>query len=116
MKVLIVDDNSAARTTMRIALKRDHEVLEAENGVEALEQLAQKPDLILLDHNMPEKNGDEFLDTLERDPAYADYRNIPVVSIGDAPPGSLERYQEKIPKGIMPDDLKALVEKYATPQ
>jgi two-component system chemotaxis response regulator CheY len=44
-----------------------HQVIEAENGREGLEQLKIHPDvgLVLLDWNMPEMDGMQFLDTLE---------------------------------------------------
>ena len=62
-KVLIVDDSATMRKilmrSLRQAAVKLEEVLEAANGVEALEQIASNPDieLILSDINMPEMGG-----------------------------------------------------------
>jgi two-component system chemotaxis response regulator CheY len=69
VKILIADDSKAMRMivirTMRQAGLDGHDIIEAENGKEALE-LTQKnaPDLILSDWNMPEMTGIEFLKAL----------------------------------------------------
>ena len=64
MKLIVVaDDNEANRELISVILQRQgYEVLEANNGREALEfvQLRQ-PDLVLLDIHMPEMNGYEAL-------------------------------------------------------
>jgi len=60
MRVLIVDDEAAARRRLSIMLDElDVEVVgEAENGVQALELVAERrPDLLLLDISMPEVDG-----------------------------------------------------------
>lgn len=63
MKFLSVDDSSTMRKIIQLALKgAGHEVEEAENGLQALEKVkAQTFDCIILDINMPEMNGIEFL-------------------------------------------------------
>ena len=66
--VMVVDDSDADQFMSEILLKEynpDVEILQAYDGVEALEMLksAEKlPDLILLDINMPRMNGFEFLE------------------------------------------------------
>jgi two-component system chemotaxis response regulator CheY len=69
MKIVVADDSRAMRMivvrTLRQAGLGGHEVLEAENGREALELVAANaPDLILSDWNMPEMTGIEFLAAL----------------------------------------------------
>ena len=56
------------------------DVVEAGNGREGLEKLAQgaQPDVVLLDWNMPEMNGYEFLCAFRKDPAHA---NIPLMMV-----------------------------------
>jgi len=59
-RILIADDNSVARTTIRALLDwHSFQVCgEAKNGKEAIEKVMElKPDIILLDINMPELNG-----------------------------------------------------------
>jgi len=62
-KILVADDSQFMRTTLKDILTEDgHEVIEAADGKEALEQFeAEKPDLILLDIIMPEVDGMEVL-------------------------------------------------------
>ncbi len=60
MRVLIVDDEAAARHRLKIMLSElDVEVVgEAENGLEALAQVRERhPDVVLLDITMPEVDG-----------------------------------------------------------
>jgi two-component system chemotaxis response regulator CheY len=63
MKFLSVDDSATMRKIISLALKgAGHTVEEAENGKQALEALKSGvPDCIILDINMPEMNGIEFL-------------------------------------------------------
>jgi len=61
IRILVVDDNPAVRRFLRAALEREHccEICdEAGNGAQAILRFQQaKPDLILLDFQMPEMNG-----------------------------------------------------------
>jgi two-component system, chemotaxis family, chemotaxis protein CheY len=66
-KVLLVDDSQTVRLVgRRIMSKFGFEVLEAEHGQSALEQIRQHPDVhaVLLDWNMPVMNGLDFLQAL----------------------------------------------------
>lgn len=67
-RVLVVDDASLVRLYYRDALERaGFEVLEALNGLEALETLLTAPaDLLIVDVNMPQMDGLTFLRTLRR--------------------------------------------------
>src|SRR5713226_4241644 len=59
-QILIVDDNAAVRTTVRLLLDwHSFQVCgEAKDGLEAIEKVIElKPDIILLDINMPGMNG-----------------------------------------------------------
>jgi two-component system chemotaxis response regulator CheY len=63
MNFLVVDDSSTMRKIVTLALNgAGHSYREAGNGKEALEALkSAKADCVLLDINMPEMNGIEFL-------------------------------------------------------
>ncbi|MDH5677678.1 MAG: response regulator [Nitrospinota bacterium] len=67
-KVLVVDDQPIARKKIRMLLAPTNaEVLEVESATEAMSRaVAQPPDLICLDLNMPGVDGYEVLETLKR--------------------------------------------------
>jgi CheY-like chemotaxis protein len=76
--ILIVDDDEDLRILARTVLLRSgHRVLEASNGAEGLEMIAKKrPDLLMLDLNMPEVDGWEVLRRLRSSDAG---RLLPVI-------------------------------------
>ncbi|MBI1975552.1 MAG: response regulator [Candidatus Vogelbacteria bacterium] len=89
--ILIVEDDTALRSILVEKLSSSgYRTLEAGNGVEALEMLrANKPDLVLLDIIMPQKNGMEVLEEKRADPSIAD---IPVIIISNSgQPVEIER-------------------------
>jgi Response regulator containing CheY-like receiver domain and AraC-type DNA-binding domain len=60
LKILIVDDAALARTMLRKVIEECGiaEILEAQNGVEALEiYQKERPDLVTMDVTMPEMDG-----------------------------------------------------------
>jgi CheY-like chemotaxis protein len=77
-RILIVDDLVSSREAMaRYLQKEGHEVAGARNGAEGLVRLKQSmPDLILLDHMMPEVDGLTFLSGIRRFPKW---KNLPVI-------------------------------------
>lgn len=75
MRVLVVDDSRAIRRIVSDIMKQlNFEVTEAGNGLEALDKLQQygAPDIVLVDWNMPEMNGLEFIKAVRTNPIYAD--------------------------------------------
>ena len=67
---LVVDDSSVIRKVARRILEGlEFQIMEAENGEEAIESCKrQLPDAILLDWNMPKMDGYDFLRVLRRLP------------------------------------------------
>jgi two-component system, chemotaxis family, chemotaxis protein CheY len=67
---LVVDDSSVIRKVARRILEGlEFQIVEAENGEEAIETCKrQLPDAILLDWNMPKMDGYDFLRVLRRLP------------------------------------------------
>lgn len=63
MKVLIIEDDELVRLTCRNLLKKEgHEVLEAENGAAGVDCFKkEKPDLVITDILMPDKEGLETI-------------------------------------------------------
>ena len=75
-KILIVDDSPSHRLLLKTYLK-GFVIIEAENGIEALKVLEDNNvDLIVCDFEMPEMNGPDFANELEK---VEKYRNIPFI-------------------------------------
>jgi chemotaxis family two-component system sensor histidine kinase/response regulator PixL len=77
--VLVVDDAISLRQTLTLTLQKcGYQVLQAQNGVEALEQLQLHPEIkvIVSDLEMPRMNGFELLSHVRQNPNHA---KIPVV-------------------------------------
>jgi two-component system chemotaxis response regulator CheY len=73
VKALVVDDSRAMRTIIGQILKGiGFEIVEAGNGREGLDRLDpdQLPRLALVDWNMPEMNGLEFVNAVRRRPEF----------------------------------------------
>jgi len=83
MKTLIIDDSRTMRRLLASYITSfTGEVLEAEDGIQALEQLHKHTpiDLALVDWDMPRMNGLEFVKAVRADPAYADMKLLMVTS------------------------------------
>lgn len=68
-KVLIVDDSDTNRTILAEILKDEYDIIEADSGVSAISMLRKKSNeiaLVLLDVVMPEMDGFEVLENMNR--------------------------------------------------
>ena len=85
-KILIVDDHSDIRKLIRITIGSAYEVLEAEDGMAALQIIRnQRPSLVVLDIMMPgEMDGLQVLDAVRADPSLKDTQIIMVTARGQA--------------------------------
>ena len=79
-RVLIVDDKATSREFLRTVLERQgYSVSEAANGEEALQKVRSEiPDLVLMDLQMPIRNGYEVVGELRQDAAYA---TLPIIAL-----------------------------------
>jgi two-component system KDP operon response regulator KdpE len=71
LRLLVIDDEPAIRKLLRMGLAtQDYQVLEATNARTALQQIATKPDLVILDLGLPDLEGLDLLHQIrERDAA-----------------------------------------------
>lgn len=77
--ILVVDDAISLRQTLSLTLQKSgYQVLQAENGVDALEKLEQHPEIqvVISDLEMPRMNGFELLSNIRQNPKLI---NKPVV-------------------------------------
>lgn len=83
MRALVIDDSKTIRTILgRILLELGCEVSEASHGREALAVLAQEPplDIALVDWNMPEMNGYDFVRAVRANRDYDQLRLMMVTT------------------------------------
>ena len=77
-RILAVDDTAIVLTRIADTLRNDYEVVTVNSGARALKYLSQeKPDLILLDIQMPGKDGIETL----REMRSRGFHDIPVIML-----------------------------------
>ncbi len=92
MNILLIEDNKGDQVIMQEALQEAHvdcQLIIVQDGVEAMEFLdrqneyksAPRPDLILLDLNLPRKNGREVLQEVKNNPALS---HIPLLVISNS--------------------------------
>ena len=79
-RILVVEDHEDNRQIIRDMLAAtDYEITEAENGEQALAAIAkQRPDLILMDIQLPIMDGYEVTRRIKADPAL---RSIPIIAV-----------------------------------
>lgn len=76
-KILIVDDSLTIRQRVRQLLSEDYDVSEVSSGVSAIRSITlNRPDLILLDYEMPICDGVHVLEMLHSEKEFAD---IPII-------------------------------------
>ncbi|WP_415398006.1 response regulator [Sulfurimonas sp. CS5] len=113
--IMVVDDSKTVRNYHGAILKsQEFEIIEAENGMEALEKsLDADIDMYLVDVNMPIMDGYSFISDLRKQ---ANYKTVPVIMVT-----TQEKEEDKISaykvganlfetKPIKPDLLKSYVD------
>jgi two-component system chemotaxis response regulator CheY len=88
MQAMVIDDSKATRMILsRMLGELGLDVAHAANGREALDHLAAgaAPELFLVDWNMPEMNGIEFVEAVRRPPFGSPARIVMVTTETEAP-------------------------------
>lgn len=117
--LLVVDDDPNFREIFSTKLKTSgYRVETAENGAQGVETAkSSKPDLILMDVNMPVMDGPSALLKLKEDPATKDIKVVFITNLGDIHE-DIQEVNTKFSQGFgaqgylrKTDDLDALAEK-----
>jgi len=116
-RILVVEDQEDNRQIIRDMLTAtDYEIMEAESGEEALEAVAkQRPDLILMDIQLPGMDGYEATRRIKADPAL---RSIPIIAVtsfalsGEEQKARAAGCDEYVPKPYSPRQLLAKIRQY----
>lgn len=115
-KVLVVDDSSTIRQAMKNLLEEDYEIATAESGVAAIRAITlDRPDMILLDYEMPVCDGSQTLMMIRSEKAFGD---IPVFFLtGRDDPDSVRKLLSLKPEGYLlkylkPADIKKKIDDF----
>ena len=115
--ILVVEDQEDNRQIVRDLLTaNDYEMTEAENGEEALVAVAKdRPDLILMDIQLPVMDGFEVTRRIKADPSL---NSIPVIAVtsyalsGDEEKAGAAGCDDFVPKPFSPRQLLAKIRQY----
>jgi CheY-like chemotaxis protein len=119
-KILLIEDNAENRYLLTFLLQqRGHEIVAAESGPLGLDLAAKvRPDLILLDIQLPGMDGHAVARAIKSDP---DLKHIPVVAVtshamvGDREKCLAAGAEGYIEKPINPDSFVAEIERFLSP-
>lgn len=115
-KILVVDDSVTIRQLLKNLLCKDYDVNLARSGVDAIRAITlEKPDLVLMDYEMPVVDGRHTLEMLRSEEEFA---NIPVIfltSRGD--PESVSKVLDLKAEGYLlkylkPTEIKQRIDEY----
>lgn len=96
-KILVVDDAALVRHVMKELLGKDYEIALAKSGLSAIRSITlDRPDLILLDYEMPVCDGSQVLEMIRSEEEFAD---IPVIFLTS----SVERERVKKVMALKPE-------------
>jgi len=116
-RILLVEDQADNRKIIRDMLRgTDYEITEAENGEEALAAIAkQRPDLILMDIQLPIMDGYTVTRKIKGDPVL---RSIPIIAVtsyalsGEEKKARDAGCDDYVPKPFRPRQLRAKIRQY----
>lgn len=109
-KILLVDDSMMIRESMKQLLDKDYEVATVDSGVAAIRAITlNRPDLVLLDYEMPVCDGRQTLEMLRSEKSFD---NIPVIFLtGRGDSASVKKVMSLRPAGyllkyLQPEEIK----------
>jgi two-component system, cell cycle response regulator DivK len=116
-RILVVEDQPDNRQIIRDMLApTDYEITEAENGEQALASIAkQRPDLILMDIQLPIMDGYTATSQIKADPAL---RSIPIIAVtsyvlsGEEKKARAAGCDDYVPKPFSPRQLLPKIRQY----
>ena len=116
-RILVVEDQPDSRQIIRDMLApTDYEITEAENGEEALAAITkQRPDLILMDVQMPIMDGYTATRRIKGDAAL---RSIPIIAVtsfaldGEEQTARAAGCDDYVPEPYSPRQLLAKIQQY----
>lgn len=115
-KILVVDDSVTIRQGLKNLLSTSYDVNLARSGVAAIRAITlEKPDLVLMDYEMPVCDGRHTLEMLRSEEEFADIPVIFLTSRGD--PESVSKVMDLKPEGYMlkylkPTEIKNRIDEY----
>ena len=115
-KILVVDDSAVVRQSMMELFGKDYDVSVAQSGLSAIRCLTlDRPDLILLDYEMPVCDGSQVLEMIR---AEEDFADIPVFFLtGRVDKESVQKVIALKPAGYLsktlpPEEIKKGIDGY----
>jgi two-component system alkaline phosphatase synthesis response regulator PhoP len=120
-RILVVDDDpDLVESVTTILQSKNHEVIQAYGGEEGLEKAKkERPDAIILDVMMPDKDGYEVCKELKADPDYSDIPILLLTAVVSQIPSSTytsrmgmeTEADDYVDKPVEPSELVLLVER-----
>ena len=120
-RILVVEDNEDSRSLLVTILRRfAYETIEAGNGIESIEKaLSEKPDLVIMDLDLPGVSGVDAARVIKEDPSTA---HIPLIAYTAWPPQIWKKEAlsvgmvDYLQKPVSWEVIKVTLEKYLTPR
>ena len=108
-RVAVIEDNPDNRLLVEAILDDEYELIEFDNGPQALEELpASPPDLVLLDISLPGMDGTEVLRKMRSDPRLAEVPAIALTAhamLGDRERFLAAGFDDYVSKPLVDEDL-----------
>ena len=115
-KILLVDDSDVVLYAMTKLFEKDYQIATAKSGLSAIRCITlDRPDLILLDYEMPVCDGSQVLEMIRSEEDFAD---IPVIFLtGRVDKESVSKVMAFKPTGYLlktldPNEIKAKIDEY----